>query len=307
MVRQLAQLIDSPGFSFRRAPRPGHLRGIDFYTASNFLVALAQAAWVYQRRQGRLPNIVSPRTMTEKMFWFKFFAEMKVPESGNKLMTASFIPAALRETVRTADIVWHSPEPILPGSDKIEDGVYYLKTNHGANMFRRIEYPLRPEEKAKLEGEFGKHLAALYGFWGGEWWYNAFPRELLLERSISSRENPIAWNHYVFGRELPLIIGYRKIGGGAEAIVLNPDFSTFEWQDDRVPLLAFDMPSPAARATMREAALAIGSGFPFARIDFLLGDAEEVYLSEVTFSPGNALTPWPEEINRRLGAMWKLP
>jgi hypothetical protein len=41
-----------------------------------------------------------------------------------------------------------------------------------------------------------------------------------------------------------------------------------------------------------------------AMVDFLLGDDERVYLSEMTFSPGNATTPLPRELDVQLGALW---
>ena len=46
--------------------------------------------------------------------------------------------------------------------------------------------------------------------------------------------------------------------------------------------------------------------FSFVRVDFLLGDDERLYLSELTFSPGNGNLRWPGEMDAQFGALWNL-
>ncbi|MGE5721791.1 MAG: ATP-grasp fold amidoligase family protein [Sphingomonadales bacterium] len=306
MRQQLAQMIARPLSAFSLRMPPGFQRGIDFYPATDLVLVLGQTALVYARRHGSLPNLIEPARVTEKIYWSKFFRPLMVPESGNKLATARFIPDDVRDTVSVPPIVWHSPTCALPRAGEIEDGTYYLKANHGADMFRRIEYPLADADREKLEKEFSAFLDGQYGYWSGEWWYNSFEKELLIEKCISSDPHPTAWGFYTFGEEIGPISLYRKVGTDAETAYLNPDFSEFEWHNPEFPRVQFELPSKATRSKMIAAASAIGRAFPFARVDFLLGDREELYLSEVTFSPGNALTAWPDEINLKLGAKWDL-
>jgi hypothetical protein len=57
---------------------------------------------------------------------------------------------------------------------------------------------------------------------------------------------------------------------------------------------------------MRKCAERIGSGFPFARVDLLLGKDGKLYLAELTFSPANGLAKRPVELDTWLGEKWIL-
>ena len=104
-IKALAQ---SP---FNKAPRTGYLRGIDFYKGPKLVLTFAFATRGYRKFHGVYPNVVRPVVFSEKLFKSIFFAEMKVPESGNKLLTSSFIPADLKSSLGVPKIVWHSPSP----------------------------------------------------------------------------------------------------------------------------------------------------------------------------------------------------
>ena len=118
--------------------RPGFSRGIDYYKFDALVQVLAVVLAVYRNTAGRYPDLLNPKLYSEKVSALKFLAPLKVPESGNKLLTASFLTPEARSTIRIPEVVWHSAEPILPMNGAMEDGDYYLKTNHGSGRCRRI-------------------------------------------------------------------------------------------------------------------------------------------------------------------------
>jgi hypothetical protein len=302
---QLGRLMALRREMFEARPVRGWRRGIDTYSAAIFPSVLTTAAEQFHQAHGRFPDIVHPRRYTDKIFWSKFFRPLKVPETGNKLLTASFIPEDACELIRCPPIVWHSQQARLPRGGEIEPGSYYLKASFGANMFRRVTYPISESEAEQLEREFGAHLTHSYNWWRGEWWYNAFKRELLLEKAISSAEHSTAWNVLVIAGEVRMIVAYQKLDGGKfRKTHLSPKFEPLD-----IPTpdpAVYELPSPAARERMFDAARAIGAPLRFARVDLLLDDEETPWLGEVTFAPGNGLTRMPDAMDLELGGHWDL-
>ena len=171
-------------------------------------------------------------------------------------------------------------------------------------MFRRITYPMAEAQAQALDREFQANLKNPYGLNFGEWWYNAFTPELLLERAIGREERTTSWNFYVVGGQIGLVVVYQKIGGPTE---YRKSYFTpgFEPLDEATPDAAqITLPSTKARRMMGDAALAIGRGLGFVRIDFLLDDDETPFLGEVTFSPGSGTNRFSPQLDAKLGRMW---
>ena len=166
----------------------------------------------YQRFHGARPNLLKPIYFDEKLFKSKFFTEMKVPESGNKLLTYSFIPADLQTSISIPKIVWHSPAAKLPRNSEIKTGYYFLKASHGSGMFKRIRYPLTEDELVYLERTCEEWLGRNFGLTGGEWWYSTFQKEILIEEQVGVESEPISWYFYTFGGVIGQITAHRKGG-----------------------------------------------------------------------------------------------
>jgi hypothetical protein len=303
---QLAAVIGNPRSPLYVRKKDGCQRAIDFYTTTSFIDVLFEATALFWSKQGRYPDLVNPVRFSDKVFWSMFFADFKIPETGNKLLTGTLIPDEVRDIISVPEIVWRSREAVLPGSDVIPDGIYYLKTNHGCNMYRRIRYPLQADERAALEKEFSDFLGFRYGMRQGEWWYNAYEREVFLERNVCEEVNSIVWNHLVFNGEVVMISIFRKTDDGADATLVDPDFKLMDFQNPNRSRVDFVKPSREVRQRMRRAAEAIGRPFSFARVDILMGDGDELYLSEVTLTPGASLTAWRDDLDHWLGSLWKL-
>ena len=306
MMVQVARLTAMARSPFGKAPPRGYLRGIDVYSAAQFPAVVGMVGKAFQVMHGRWPDIVNPQLLTDKMFWSIFFRPLKVPETGNKLLTSSFIPESALSLVNGPPIVWHSKTPKIPRANEVEAGIYYLKTSHGADMYRRVTYPISETDAEALDREFEQHLSTRYGFKNGEWWYSSFKPEVLLERAIGSAEFPVSWNFLVIRGDVVRVTAYQKIGFRRyRRTRLSPDFEP-ETAPDAEGAADFVMPSKSAQDALLSAARAIGTPLRFARIDFLLDDDEQVYLGEVTFVPGGALAPLPEDLDVSLGEMWDL-
>lgn len=300
----LAQLGEMLVNSAAYKSAPGYQRGIDYYSAAKLPGVIANDANQFRGAHNRNPELLRPTLLSDKIFRSKYFRAMRVPETGNKLLASSFIPADARDLVSCPEIVWHSPTPRVPRGDEVEPGTYYLKTNHGADMYRRLTYPIGESEAEALDREFAAHLKNPYGLTLGEWWYNAFRPQLLLEKAIGTAELTTSWNYYVIGGEIALLVIYQKIGKPTEyrKSYLTPEFEPLA--EDTPEPARFTLPSRAARDRMKAAALAIGGKLGFVRVDFLLDDDDRPFLGEVTFTPGSGTTKLSPALDARLGAMW---
>lgn len=292
---------------FATGPGEGYQRGIDFYNRQELLQTLVNVLLAYRRAGGRFPDLVSPRLFSEKINHAKFFAPIKVPESGNKLLTASFLPPDLGNRVGVPEIVWHSDEPILPGNDTLAADVYYLKASHGSGMVRRIRFPLGAEERRELEATCRHWLSGPFGLALGEWWYDAFPRRILIEKSVAARSPSIVLLFYVVGGEVAFLSVDEKSlepGFPTRCLRLDGNFHPLARQkQDRERLEEFHL-SDAHRRDCLEAARAIGRQFLAARIDLIVGDDDRIYLNEVTLSSSAGLPFEDRELDRHLGSRW---
>lgn len=303
---QIAAIQGMPNSPFERQPRPNHLRGIDFYDEDTLLLTMARYMRRYHRAQGVLPKLIEPVGFSEKICWSNFFAEMRVPESGNKLLTSSFIPASVQGMLKCPEIVWHSRHPDLPRNEEFEPGSYYLKAAHGSSMCRRISYPLSEEHFERLQVKCRQWLAEHYGFESGEWWYCAFDKEVLIERDVCGEDHSVSWYFYVFSGKIGFIVARRKSGNAGEGTWFDQDFEILPYQTDIHPPITNIRTTENAKARMRDCALAIGKDHSFVRVDLMLGPDEQIYLGEITFSPCNGYMPFPPEFDLALGEMWRL-
>lgn len=297
---QLGRIMAEPDSPFRRPPRPGFKRGIDFYSGRGLLLALANALFAYRAKLGMFPDLAEPRGYNEKILRFKFFGEVKTPEAGDKLATARFIPEDWRGRIRCPEVVWHSTAPELPANDRIAPGVYYLKSNHGSDMFRKIRYPLAEAGRTALQALCRHWLARDFGVSDGEWWYAAFPRRILLERDVCGGAPPVSWNIHVLDGTVGLVELFDKHAQPMQVTWLDERLQPMAIQLDGVDRITAPK-MPADPDGLLAAAVAIAAPFPFARVDFFIDADGAAWLGEVTFSPSNAMGRRPAEIERRLG------
>jgi hypothetical protein len=306
LIVHIESVPDSP---FNKIPRDGHLRGIDFYSRNELIRAVATTIANYKLVHGRQPDLLSPKTFNEKICWSKFFREFRIPDSGNKLRTSSFIPPHLHGTIKCPKIIWHSSRPQLPPNQQIRAGVYYLKANHGSGMVKRVSFPLHIEDRLELEALANEWLNNPFGLATGEWWYAVFEREIILEEAVGAEENTTTFNFHVFAGEVAMISCYKKdlSGAGADlSMLLDPKINVLPFcAEEAEPMceLPFSM---EAGLKLRRIAGSIAKQFEYARVDFLLDEQERPFLGEVTFAPGDGMFRWPANVDSEFGSKWAL-
>ncbi|NBD19566.1 hypothetical protein GTZ97_02610 [Aquabacterium fontiphilum] len=304
-LRQLNRLRSSENSPWRRTPPAGRMRGIDFYPPGKLVWVMASAMRRFRRKHGRYPSIVSPMGFNEKVFWFKFFGEIPVPCGGDKLSTHRFIPQSLLDQLQCAPLVWQSNVPKLPDNNALPPGIYYLKANLGCGMFERITYPLTDELRLALEERASVWLRSRFGFDDGEWWYNTFEPKLLIERSVCGTEDAISWNFYVLNGHIPMVGMFVKHADGTqESSWLDASFQPLPWQSALPPVKQYRIPDNCEQ--MLHFAREVARPFSAVRVDFLQGSDGRTYLCELTFSPGNALSRRPPEVDALLSKPWKM-
>lgn len=293
----------------RQLYEQGYLRGIDFYSDADLQKVIANILFLYSRESGILPSIINPVLYTEKLNWLKLFKYLKVPHSGNKLLNIHFIPPDFSSELLCPKVVWESETPILPSSVDIEPGYYYLKTNHGSGMCRKIDYPISKDSKQELEIMAQKWLTMSYGIGLGEWWYSAFKPKIFLEESVVARSPSPAFLFYSFYGEIPLISMDEKFLDGNQATRVthfDEQFNPLSLQpNDSARAETLNISSQIKKKAI-EAASAVGGQFDAARVDLLIGDDGKIYLNEITLC-SNAGMPFKNKARDKLfGDLWKL-
>lgn len=306
----LIRIRNSSRSPFAEAPTPGYLRGIDVYDTRSFMMVLRDCFTRFVDFHGYPPNFAEPTGFDEKILRAKFFSEFKVPQSGNKLLTASFIPPGQKDTVHCAKIAWHSGEPTLPANDALPPGTYFLKASHGSGMVCPVTYPLDLVTRRRLESMCHKWLTTLYGIHNGEWWYNVFKSEILLEEPIGSRLNTVAWNVLAFRGRIGAVTAYSKFlrdGSIREASLwYDCDFNVLPFQHPTRPRLQHAGIPNDLKDRIAAIASAISASFPFVRVDLLVDDDERILLGELTFAPNGGLNRRPREYDAYLGSLWDM-
>lgn len=290
---------------FEKSP-PGFRRGIDVVDKNTFNRLANISINRFTSVHGYLPDLFEPKRFLEKILWRKLFGSLPVPQSGNKLLTGSFIPARLTNRLRIPRIVWRSRGAALPGNDSVSEGWYYLKSNHGSGNVVRLRYPLDDAERQHLQELTARWLQQAFKPLNFEWWYNAFPREIFLEESIEDPAATCTWSYPAFSDDVPYINVSRKTSTGVQAIRLSLDFDPLpeKYQPQYYERLATWHGSFDA-SDVAEMAQEIAEPLGFARVDFLFKSDGSCYLNEVTLTPNNGLAYLHPDLDIRLGAMWK--
>lgn len=287
--------------------RPGFARGIDYYSQDGLVLVLNNVIQGYHKFSGRFPDILRPRLYSEKLSALKFLAHIKVPESGNKLMTECFLPSEARSYVSIPEIVWSSNTAILPPNSALPAGDYYIKTNHGSGRCRRIRYPLPTDNRAALELMASHWLARGYGEKSGEWWYNVFQRRLLIERSVTMRNPSAVISFYVFRGQICLIVVEQKfLDGTNRALSSMYDKSFQPILNEKADVVSVSDVNISVEMRRRAilAAEVIGRNFAAVRVDILPGDNEELYLNELTLTPKSGRPPSTPGLDEKMGSIW---
>ncbi len=305
VASQLGAIMASPEQDFVKPPPHSTLRGIDVYSAPVLVHAMARAVDLYVHTHRRLPNLVYPASLTEKMLWSKFFTPIPMPSAGDKLAISRYLPPGYEDRIAIPTRVWTSPKPALPANDEILPGAYFLKANHGSGFNLALTYPLSEPDRAAAQATAASWLASDYGMAWGEWWYSRFQRRLLLEAHLGEPGADVPdWKFWVINGRMYLAQVNLDRAANHRLAFYDRDYGYLRMKNRWYPQ-AEKIAKPATYDAMVEAAEAIGQRFSFARVDFYLPPSGQITLGEITLCPDNAATPFSSvDFDFRLGRRW---
>ena len=303
--RSVDRLFNDPRSPVFAPTLPGHRRGVDLIDRQAFHALLRETANLFAARHGYPPDLFQPERFLEKLVWRKFFSNLKVPQSGNKLLVGTYIPPHLERHVRVPEVVWRSAVSQLPDDGEIAPGWYYLKSNHGCGFVERIRYPLAAAERTRLEHRTARWLRNLLPPAEFEWWYDAFPREVFIEKSVDDDPSSTTWCFHAFPSGVPYVAVVRKDPDRPQQIRLSHDLKPLpeKYQQPSSERLA-DWTVNFDAGLVERIATAIATPLGYARVDFLFAPDGSCYLNEVTLTPANAGGYLHPEHDVMLGRMW---
>ena len=148
-------------------------------------------------------------------------------------------------------------------------------------LFKRITYPLSPDDRLALEQEAKGWLVSEFGLNDGEWWYQTFTPILFLEQSVAGDVDSISWNFYTLNGQVPMIGMFIKHADGRYSSTwLDTQFRHLPHQSD-LTSVDHDGP-PVGGQVMLALAREIGASFNAVRVDFLLKRGRNDSISKST-------------------------
>jgi hypothetical protein len=239
----------------------------------------------FRRRVGRLPDVVTPRTIEEKFLWRKIFDRNPLfIVVTDKLRAKDYVRGEL-PNLQMAKLLWSGNDPRdIP--DALLQGNVAIKANNGSrhNLFLQGGGIARRE----LEQEVSRWLSARYGLGKGEWAYRHVTQCIFAEELLLENGRP-ATSEYKFhvgcGRTSYVYIRHAAGTAAEREIVLSRDGEAFAIDDaDGKPLADFQVTPNFPR--LREIAETLARPFDFVRCDLYDLDGR-IYFSELTVYPSS--------------------
>lgn len=286
MVGQLASCFARGRWP--QLPPSHHIRGIDFYRASQLVHVLVLSAQSFRDLHGYVPMLESPVSFTEHIFARKFVAALPMPSLADKLAAREYARARVGDETITP-VLWVGDEAAELFRASLPSGRFMLKTNHGSGFNMRVNLPgdlsTRREE---IEATVGKWLATRFGFDVGEWQYCTFKPKLFLEEFVAFNGDaaPDEYNVLCFRGKARLIVFHQDRFAMHRNALYDP-----EW--NRLPVLygypQAERACPDNLSEIIRVAEVIAQNFDFVRIDLNSDGRRFIKFGEITFTPNNAM------------------
>lgn len=271
----------------------------------------------FRYEMGRFPNLDEPRTFNEKLSYIMLY---ELPHC--ELASAAADKYAFRPLVEALGFGEYLL-PLLGVWDRAQDvdfdalpQSFIVKCNHGCDFnipcFDKESFDVAAARK-KLDTWMGIDWALL----SAELHYSGIERKIIAEPLVGAGDGPCCdYKFYCIGGE-PVFFAVVKDGIKTSADArdkrisfYNVDGSLAEFQrSDYQRIPEGEVPDAGLAARLARASGAMAGALPFEilRVDFLV-HGDEAYLLELTLTPTAGRMPFePEEWDRKLGDMVKLP
>lgn len=287
---------------------------IDWFMPIMNLITIARHMWttivfiIYCRK---LPNVIFPLDINEKMFWRKVFdRDPMFITFSDKLAVKDYIKKTAAD-VDCASVVWRGRD-IRQAPNNVYSRRLMFKPNHAAGFMVRLEAEVPDKEALQKKGEeWLKHKQwSLYSEWG----YKGVVPELFLEERFDTGEEEILdLNIYTYGDTVGLIIATLGEKTGKDRVGLFDSkgkrlrafrlLLPFRNKPNPLPE-EFTLPVPVDE--LCETALRLAGGRDHLRVD-LMWDGKKLHFCEITIYSGGGFRAFSDpSITDHLTELWDL-
>lgn len=260
--------------------------------------------YLYYKGHGFWPNLTSPTRFSEKINW-RILNDRRplLAPTCDKLRNRAF--ARDRTGIRLSELYWVGHDVAELATVALPER-WVLKPNHSSGkIYIGSGTPdiadIRLCTKGWEENTYARD-------WG-EWAYSQADKALLVEGWLGDSDDPpLDYRFYVFDGHCHLV-GVDHIDASNHLArrrrFYRPDWTPLEatnqWPLDEI------RPPPLRLAEMLAVAETLAEGFDMLRVDLYEVEGE-IYFGELTTYPSGGLKSFdPGELDRELGAAWRLP
>lgn len=261
----------------------------------------------YKKRMGKKINLSKPQTFCEKQNWLKLYDRKPIyTVMVDKYLAREFVAERIGEEYLVPLLgVWDRAQDIdfslLPNK-------FVLKCNHNSDVvICKDKTSLNEEETIK---KLDKQLKIDYYTHKREWPYKNVPRKIICEKFMENddKSNPIEYKVFCFNGVPKYIL---VISGRFCSNEPTMDTYTINWEHTDLinggPLAGDIYPKPECFDELCRLSKTLSSNTPFLRVDFNYWN-NKLFFGELTLYDSAGFEKYkPEEWDRKLGDLIKLP
>lgn len=259
---------------------------------------------IFLYKMGYELDLNCPTTFNEKLQWLKIHdRHPEYTTMVDKYAVKDYVTKRIgAEYVIPTLGVWNHFEEI--NFDKLPNQFVLKCTHDSGGLVICLDKSTLDKKAAKKKLE--RCLKRNYYYSSREWPYKDVHPRLIAEKYIedSATDGLLDYKFYCFHGEPRFLYVSEGLGGDHSLAKMN--FVNLEWKItpfQRPDFMEFEeMPAkPAGFDKMIELSAVLSQGIPFLRVDWYSVN-QQVYFSELTFSPGGGFTPFsPYEWERKIG------
>ena len=269
------------------------------------LYVLRKCLLDFHAGHGAYPNILRPRSFSEKIQYRKLFDRRPIlVQFADKFAVRDYVRQRLGDEVLPR--LYHVTEdPLDIPLDTLPDR-FVVKPTHGCGWISIVR-DKAALDTAELSRVCAGWLRENYFYRAGEWIYKRITPRILFEELLDdgAGEIPSDYKFFVFSGRTQMISVDIDRYGDHRRNMYDRDWNKLACGFQRATS-DLVLPPPERLTDMLRCAEALGAGFDFLRIDlYCIGN--RIVFGEITATPASGLEPfWPGGIDRKFGALWTL-
>lgn len=262
---------------------------------------------LYKTYCGKLPNLKTPETFSEKLQWMKLnYHNPLMTICADKYAVRNYITekgyeSILAKVIGVYDTVADIPFKTLPQK-------FVIKATHGSG------WNLICTNKTKINWFWWKKIFKVWLknniFWPGrEWPYKEMKPQLIIEKFLTDQSGQLMdYKFFCFNGKAYFV----QANKGRDTKDHAQNFYDLDWNilpfgKDLEPRPDIDIEAPITLNKMKTIAEDLAGNFPFVRVDFYEVEAQIIF-GEMTFYPKSGLPDFtPEIYDIKLGELLTLP